>query len=95
MENLGVKFNSIIDFRFDKNRWMQDVMNRLADVYLDREDNLGDIVSGKIDGSTYLGKIDRKQRFVSVFHPSTGFYVRSGIYDVCSIQFGCGKRCGR
>jgi len=81
MENLGVKFKSIFGFKVDKNKWIQDLMDHLAGIYLDREDDSGDIVFGKIDGSTYLGKIDRKQRFVSVFHPSTGFYVRSGIYD--------------
>lgn len=28
-----------------------------------------------------LKKVDRKNRFVSMFDPKTGFYVRSGVYD--------------
>lgn len=78
--NLGVKFGNIFKFK-NMTEFHQDVLDRIADMYLDKEDDLGNIVFGKIDHSQFFGKVDRKARFVSIFRPETGFYVRSGVYD--------------
>lgn len=80
LKNLGVNINNIFNFA-SVNEARQDVLDRLADIYLDREDDLGNIVFGKLDNSNFLGKIDRTARFVSIFNPNTGFYIRSGIYN--------------
>lgn len=85
--NLGVRFGNPFKFK-SRTEFHQDILDRIADVYLDKKDDLGNIVFGRIDGSKFFGKVDREARFVSIFNPDTGFYVRSGIYDMCHNDTG-------
>lgn len=78
--DLGVRFGNIFKFK-SMDEYRQDVLDKIADAYLDKKDDLGNIVFGKIDGSRFFGKVDREARFVSIFRPEDGFYVRSGVYD--------------
>lgn len=62
-----------------KDKDIQEVLDEIANKYLDTEgDNL---VYGKLDDSQFVAKVDKANRFVSVFSPISGFYARSGVYD--------------
>lgn len=87
VKNLGVSFGSIFKFK-SLAEYHQDILDRIADMYLDKEDDLGNIVFGKINRSKFFGKVDRTARFVSIFNPDTGYYVRSGVYDECHNDTG-------
>lgn len=76
MSNLDVSFKS----DNGKVKGIKMVLDELADKYLDTNDDK-DIISGKINNSVFYGKVDRENRFVSLFNPNTGFYVRSGVYN--------------
>lgn len=62
-----------------KGKDIQEVLDEIANKYLDTEGE--NLVYGKLDDSQFVAKVDKANRFVSVFSPISGFYARSGVYD--------------